>query len=731
MRRLVLLLAVTAAAAVACRPAVAAPRRAQHNGRNQLARVLLPEAKSTVPAHPWVNVVVIMGTLPNGTAADPETFRAHLGRADITDQFTREVVDGAVRMRAQLLPPLVKTGRRANHLRLSVRSTPIAVKGRRRPRTLRDVDRIRFRAVEAPNQPPVARIAATEDLAVAGLPVAFDGRRSTDPEDDPLTYHWDFGDGTTSTEPAPAHEYADGTGERVVTLTVSDGLATATAQTALMALPGVDEGRTPGLLRVEGDQALEMGVVGIGATGTATFTVRNRDETPTSQLQVRIAVDAPGFLATPDELDLGPGQSAPVTLTFAPAAEGHAGGEVTVLASAANRPIVRLLTHGYGGAAAGTGPSLAAQPLFFLELLRNTPSILHPSGARGVVDNLIGMCEEGGFPTGDLCVTNGDCPGAGRCSSTFAGELEPIDFCGDGQGGVFIITDDGTFTHPTNEELSVTIGHVALDANGNRTGARILTRTTSQTDQLACDELPNGRVYAAEYLVKDFGLQCFRDAQESLSVWTKNAGAPVNGSPPYPKRIDAVEGASECDDDIDEAQGFEVTRDGSAVFAALEGIFNVPGGLFRIWPSPLLMTPDITDYFQLHPDGSVLYVTAPRTGTTRSPLNLYKITQAQALTGAPRLQNLPPCAVWEAPTNGGRTFLFNSYAAGRAAGAPNDAVVIASFRTQPPDGERGADGPVANPLVPQGTVAFRSPPGAVACSVAGLVTLEYLDQMSF
>ncbi|UCC93938.1 MAG: PKD domain-containing protein, partial [Thermoplasmata archaeon] len=39
---------------------------------------------------------------------------------------------------------------------------------------------------------------------------------------DPLEYVWDFGDGTTSTELLPNHEY-DKSGLYTVTLTVSDG----------------------------------------------------------------------------------------------------------------------------------------------------------------------------------------------------------------------------------------------------------------------------------------------------------------------------------------------------------------------------------------------------------------------------------------------------------------------------------------------------------------------------
>jgi hypothetical protein len=49
---------------------------------------------------------------------------------------------------------------------------------------------------------------------------------------DPLTFHWDFGDGTSSEERNPTHTYAD-EGRFEVMLTVSDGRATASATLTL------------------------------------------------------------------------------------------------------------------------------------------------------------------------------------------------------------------------------------------------------------------------------------------------------------------------------------------------------------------------------------------------------------------------------------------------------------------------------------------------------------------
>ena len=79
------------------------------------------------------------------------------------------------------------------------------------------------------NQAPVATATGTPTDGLAPLEVAFSSAGSHDPEASPLTYHWDFGDGTTSSDPDPTHTYtADG--KPVATLTVSDGDKTAQAK---------------------------------------------------------------------------------------------------------------------------------------------------------------------------------------------------------------------------------------------------------------------------------------------------------------------------------------------------------------------------------------------------------------------------------------------------------------------------------------------------------------------
>jgi probable HAF family extracellular repeat protein len=85
---------------------------------------------------------------------------------------------------------------------------------------------------------PVSMVVAIFDrtpVANAGGPysgaknaaIRFDGTASTDGDGDPLTYAWNFGDGTTGTGPTPTHAYAR-SGVYTVSLVVNDGSADST-----------------------------------------------------------------------------------------------------------------------------------------------------------------------------------------------------------------------------------------------------------------------------------------------------------------------------------------------------------------------------------------------------------------------------------------------------------------------------------------------------------------------
>ncbi len=82
----------------------------------------------------------------------------------------------------------------------------------------------------AGNTPPTAAASATPTSGVAPLSVQFSSSGSSDPDGDPITFSWNFGDGSAaSTAPNPQHTYS-ANGTYTAVLTVSDnrgGTATA------------------------------------------------------------------------------------------------------------------------------------------------------------------------------------------------------------------------------------------------------------------------------------------------------------------------------------------------------------------------------------------------------------------------------------------------------------------------------------------------------------------------
>jgi glucose/arabinose dehydrogenase/PKD repeat protein len=83
------------------------------------------------------------------------------------------------------------------------------------------IRRIRY---VAGNEPPVVVTAANPTVGIPPLQVSLSSVGSFDPEAQPLSYLWSFGDGTTSTQPNPVHTYASA-GPYVATLRVSDGVS--------------------------------------------------------------------------------------------------------------------------------------------------------------------------------------------------------------------------------------------------------------------------------------------------------------------------------------------------------------------------------------------------------------------------------------------------------------------------------------------------------------------------
>ena len=72
------------------------------------------------------------------------------------------------------------------------------------------------------NRSPRASIQASPTHGPLPLQVDFHGEQSSDPDNHPLTFQWDFGDGASATGASPSHEYQTA-GTYTATLTVFDG----------------------------------------------------------------------------------------------------------------------------------------------------------------------------------------------------------------------------------------------------------------------------------------------------------------------------------------------------------------------------------------------------------------------------------------------------------------------------------------------------------------------------
>jgi glucose/arabinose dehydrogenase len=124
----------------------------------------------------------------------------------------------------------------------------------------------RIRYTGASNRAPIAVATANPTSGPAPLNVAFDASGSSDPDSDPLTFSWNFGDNTTGTGATPTHTYSQ-TGAYNAVVTVSDGRGGSSTATVR-----IDVGNTPPMPTITSPTTAQLFRVSetITLTGSAT-----------------------------------------------------------------------------------------------------------------------------------------------------------------------------------------------------------------------------------------------------------------------------------------------------------------------------------------------------------------------------------------------------------------------------------------------------------------------------
>ncbi|MCD8483743.1 MAG: PKD domain-containing protein [Verrucomicrobia bacterium] len=154
-----------------------------------------------------------------------------------------------------------------------------------------------------PNAAPVATYSFTIEQPTGRSRVLFDASASFDPDGDPLTFFWEFGDGVTATGPVVEHIYAVGIYEPMLIVMDDRGGRTTFAQEVIIGMPE-DPPLSIGInIAFRGGQAEDRLLPGdiAGLLPQTNWNNTNRDR------QLSVLVDANGDPTTMGIEFIGPG----------------------------------------------------------------------------------------------------------------------------------------------------------------------------------------------------------------------------------------------------------------------------------------------------------------------------------------------------------------------------------------------------------------------------------------
>jgi PKD repeat protein len=149
------------------------------------------------------------------------------------------------------------------------------------------------------NKPPVvSSVSVSAPTALLGLnsTVTFTAQAS-DPDNNELTYAWEFGDGGTGTGASVTHTYST-TGTFTVRVTVSDGKDSATNQTTVTIRSLTASWRSDAITSIAGTLNMVFALTQSGSTITGTFT-QGAGTGPISNGSVRATAPRVTFTVTP------------------------------------------------------------------------------------------------------------------------------------------------------------------------------------------------------------------------------------------------------------------------------------------------------------------------------------------------------------------------------------------------------------------------------------------------